>query len=305
MIDLAGYAHAAFALSAAAAVFAGLLAAVTWGGEGGWGANPGGRLERLASPPWLRRRVEPRPWGGDRKRAGRRALFLAPVAASGAICGFILAGGVVPAAIVGLGAAWAWEAAERARAEAGRRRFGEELEAALEVMVASLKAGRGLVEALEDASVQSAETVRTVLGEVITTHRAGRPLGEALDEMTRKWPLSELTYLGACLRAHARAGGDVTTLLLNLGGVLRERRRLARDLGAKTGEARSTATVLALLPPGLLAYILWAGPGQLRPLLGSAFGVAALVYAAVSWAVGVLVIRWMLAVVSRQIQGEG
>jgi len=227
------------------------------------------------------------------------------VAAGGAICGFVLAGGPVSAAVAGFGAVWAWEAVAREREEAGRRRFGEELEGALEVMVASLKAGRGLVEALEDASLRSAEPVRRVLSEVITAHRAGRPLVEALDEMGRKRPLPELAYLGACLRTHARTGGDVTALLLNLGGVLRERRHLARDLGAKTGEARSTAALLALLPPGLLVYILWAGPGQFKPLLGSTFGVAALAYAAVSWVAGVFLIRRMLATVTHQIEGEG
>ena len=303
----------ALTASVALAVVCGLAALGTHPGRPGWGGDVDSRLERLASPTWRRRASGAKPTQGGGEDAGERpeqapgaALvgLLAP-AAVGALAAWVLSGrgAMVLAGALGLG----WLAATRRgrwRA-AARRRFAAGLEEALESMVASLRAGRGLTQAVEDAADHSAEPVRSALRDVVIAVRAGQPLTTALAEMARTWPIPEVTYLRACLDTHSLTGGDVTALLLNLGGVLRERRHLSRELGGKTAEARSTAVLLALLPPGLLLYILWVEPGQLAPLLAASFGVAAALYSGISWLAGVMIIRKMLADVERAIEEEG
>jgi tight adherence protein B len=220
----------------------------------------------------------------------------------GALAAWVLSGRVAIALAGGLGLGWLAATRRGGRRAAARRRFAAGLEEALESMVAALRAGRGLAQAVEDAAGHSAEPVRSALRDVVIAVRAGQPLPTALAGMARTWPIPEVAYLRACLDTHSVTGGDVTALLLNLGGVLRERRHLSRELGGKTGEARSTAVLLALLPPGLLLYIPWIDPGQLAPLLAAPFGVASAVYSGVSWLAGVLIIRKMLGDVEREIE---
>jgi Flp pilus assembly protein TadB len=232
-------------------------------------------------------------------------LSLIALSVAGGIAGWMISGRWCIALGVAIGLGWLVRAGRRGLGPAERRRFGEGLEEALEGMVAALRAGRGLAQAVEDAAERSREPVRSALQDVVLAVRTGRSLASALAEMARRWPVPEATYLVACLETHSRTGSDVTALLVNLAGVLRQRRHLSCELGAKTGEARSTGVLLALLPPGLLFFILWADPAQFASLLQTSFGVVAVVYAAVSWLVGVVVTRKMLAGLEKDIEEEG
>jgi len=185
---------------------------------------------------------------------------------------------------------------------AARRSFARGLEDALETMVSSLRAGQDVAQAIAEARDRASGPLGGALERVVSSHRAGKPLGECLEDMLREWPTSEVAYFRACLGAHLRTGGDVTALLINLGGVMRERRNLAGDLASRTGEARATAALLALLPPALLTYILLTEPSQLRPLLSSPAGLGLGALAAVSWVIGVAVVRGLLDGLAREIE---
>lgn len=297
----------AAAVSAGLAVLTLLLALAARPGEAGWGGGLVGRLERLAAPAWRERTRGAGAGPGPGRGPGEPPLgWVAGVAIGtlGALAGRLLLGGPVPTALAAAGAVWAWRAGRSRARRVFRTRFQEGLEGALESMVASLRAGQGLVQAIQEAERQASGPVRAALAGVVARYQAGTPLTEALAEMAETWSLPEVSYLGACLGTHARTGGDVCALLLNLGGLVRERRTLARELAGRTGEARSTAALLALLPIGLLAYVVWVEPAQFDPLLASPAGLAALAYAAASWAAGVVVVRRMISGVTREIEEE-
>lgn len=320
MNELAGIALPTLAVTAGLAVLSALLALADGSARHGRGGRFGRRLERLARPVW-ERRFPPggRRTGGEDHAAaaglngpdfpkpawGSRFVALVRATAAGVVAGWVLSGQATVAAMSGVAAIWIAMARWRARNVGRRRRFAAGLEEALEAMVASLRSGQGLTQAVEEAATRSAEPVATALKGVVRAVQTGRPLPVALADLARDWSLPEVSYLSACLDTHLQTGGDVTVLLLNLGGMLRERRHLSRELGARTGEARATATLLALLPPGLLLYMVWFDASQLEPLLVVPFGRAAVIYAAASWLAGVLIIRKMLSALGREVEGEG
>jgi len=202
----------------------------------------------------------------------------------------------------GLAVLWLMFSGRSRVRSATRRSFAREFEDALETMVASLRAGRNVVQAITEATERVTGPLGRALERVVASHRAGRPLGACLDDMFDEWPTSEVAYFRACLGAHLRTGGDVTVLLLNLGGVMRERRTLAGDLASRTGEARATATLLSLLPPALLTYVLCTEPSHLGPLLSSPAGLGLSALAAVSWVIGIAVVRGLLGGLAREIE---
>ncbi len=322
MTALPGIALLSFAVGVALAVLGGLMALLAQPGERGWGVGGEGRLERLGHPAWALRPLGAGGPAGSGAGAGAGAgpgagsgagpgslelLPGRPLAAAAAtfaagLGGWLLLGGPVAGAVAAIAAMWLLRSRAAARRAALRRRFQDGLEAALETMVASFKAGKGLVQAIEDASREAGAPVSQALRGVLGDYRAGTPLDQALHRLTLAWPFPEVAYLSACLETHLRTGGDVTALLINLGGMVRERRHLVGDLAGRTGEARSTGSLLALLPPALLAYVLWSGPEQVLPLLSSPVGLAAAGYALASWVAGVYVTKRTLDALSREIE---
>ncbi|MEW6031259.1 MAG: type II secretion system F family protein [Bacillota bacterium] len=314
---------AAFGAAVGLAVFCLLVALRSGGGSGVWGGGRAGRLESLlrpvrrlavtprtggfpggAGPGAAARWLGPGPRGGGSPRtAGWPTVVLWGL--GGGAAGLVSLGSPVGAVLGGSASVWAYFLRRGAGEQTRMRSFQDGLEATLETMVASLKAGLGVAQALEQAARAGREPVRAALLRVLDLYRAGARLGDALETMTTEWPLPEVRYFAACLATHLRTGGDVTALLVNLGGLLRERRYLERELTARTNEARSTATVLALLPPGLLGYILWAGPTQLESLVSCRVGLLSAGLAAAGWAAGVVVLRRLLGGIRRQIKGGG
>jgi len=302
------------AASASLAVLCAILAYLSRAGQARWEPRDTlGRLHRLARPAWAGAPGRPGeqssgwPAGGGAGAIGPwagRLVKCGGTAAAGAVAGWVLFGGAGGLAAAGgaVAALWAVGTRESAARARDRRRLADGLERAVETMIAALKAGQGTVSALEEAQQRADGPFGQALTEVLDAYRAGEPLAAALERLEQGHPSAEVGYLRACLAAHLDTGGDITALLINLGGVIRERQRLARDLVGRTSEARSTAMILALLPPGLLGYILWVDPTQFEPLLGSSFGLAAAVYAGASWLVGVVVVHRMVTSVVREVE---
>lgn len=186
---------------------------------------------------------------------------------------------------------------------ADRRRFLGSVESVLEHLIASLKAGRSLGQALEEAADRADPPVSEALGDVVGRYRAGASLPSALSGLAERWPVPEVAYLAACLETHLRTGGDVTALLVNLNAVVRNRRQMIQDLCGRTSEARFSATLLALLPVLMMAYILWSKPGQLIPLWSSPVGRAAAGVATFLWLAGVWFVRGLVRSAAREVEG--
>ena len=79
-------------------------------------------------------------------------------------------------------------------------------------------------------------------------HSLGQPLEEALREMARRIESTDFAFFVTAVLIQRQTGGDLSQVLGNISGVLRQRIRLSQFVKAKTAEGRFTGYVLVAFP---------------------------------------------------------
>src|SRR4029078_11123405 len=119
-------------------------------------------------------------------------------------------------------------------------------------------------------------------------------LGEGLERMSERMPLPEVRFLTIVIGIQQQAGGNLSEALGNLSGVLRDRFRMSMKVKAWSSEAKSSAIILASLPPTVMVMVSMSTPDFIQPLFttktGTMFSPCGLIW----MVVGCLVMRKMI-----------
>jgi tight adherence protein B len=175
-----------------------------------------------------------------------------------------------------------------------QKKFQAELANSIDVIVRGIKSGLPLNECLSVIASESPEPVASEFREVIDQQRVGVPLSEALDRLTIRVPLPEVKFLAIVIAIQQQSGGNLAEALSNLSGVLRDRFRMAMKVKALSAEAKSSALVLASLPPGVMLMVYMSAPDYIRPLFATKTG-NFVIFAGLAWmGIGVAVMRKMI-----------
>jgi tight adherence protein B len=220
-----------------------------------------------------------------------------------AICGVICAGiaytgvnapmiGVVVAAFIGaMGIPRLFLSKLVKRRQA---KFIAEMANAIDVIVRGIKSGLPLNECLQVIARESPEPLASEFREVVEQQRMGITLGEGLERMCERMPLAEVRFLSIVIAIQQQAGGNLSEALANLSNVLRDRFRMQMKIKALSSEAKTSAMVLASLPPGVMSMVYLSSPDYIMPLFNTTIGNFMLAVGACWMATGVMVMRKMI-----------
>ena len=184
------------------------------------------------------------------------------------------------------------------RRRADRRTLAIELQLDgwLVVLSNALKAAPSLGEALATSAGLARPPMSEEVDLVLKEARLGSPIDQALFHMGDRVESRLLWGAIATLLVARQTGGDVSRILEETAGTLREMARLEGVVKTKTADARVQAYVLAGVPFGLLAAIHLIDPTWLSALGDSAMGGLIVAGAAALWVLGFLSARKILAV---------
>ena len=176
-----------------------------------------------------------------------------------------------------------------------RKKFVKQLPDALTTLAGSLRAGRSLGQALEALAREMEKPMGRELRKVVAEVRLGRPLNEALDDAVERVGSPDFRWAVLAIQIQAEVGGNLAELLNRVADTMRSRSRLRGEVKALTAEGRASAGMLVVMPPALGAVMFAVNPDYMMPIFTETTGHIMLGVSAVMIFVGFL---WMKKVVT-------
>lgn len=157
-----------------------------------------------------------------------------------------------------------------------------------------LSAGNSLEEAIGVAARESADPIRSLFSSVNRQVRLGAPLEQVLQELADIHRIRDLRVMALAAAINRRYGGSLREIFRSLIQAIRSRDMAVRELRALTGETRFSAFVLAIIPVGIMLYILALNPEYYTDIWAEQGGRFLLIGAALLQVAGVFVIWRMI-----------
>jgi tight adherence protein B len=176
-----------------------------------------------------------------------------------------------------------------------RKKFVKQLPDALTTLAGSLRAGRSLGQALEALAREMEKPMGRELRKVVAEVRLGRPLNEALDDAVERVGSPDFRWAVLAIQIQAEVGGNLAELLNRVADTMRSRSRLRGEVKALTAEGRASAGMLVIMPPALGAVMFAVNPDYMMPIFTETAGHIMLGISTVMIFVGFL---WMKKVVT-------
>jgi tight adherence protein B len=162
---------------------------------------------------------------------------------------------------------------------------------ALAMIVRSIRVGVPVIDAVRNVSLAAPNPTASEFNRLVEQISVGTPLDEAVTELAVRTGLAEYRFFATALSLQTQTGGTLSETLENLADVIRKRAALKARGHAMTAEARTSSSILALLPvvTGGMLYVL--NPGYMMLLFTDPTGKMFFSLAVISLSLGMLAIR--------------
>jgi tight adherence protein B len=183
----------------------------------------------------------------------------------------------------------------------GRRRksyqnkFLDELPNAVEAIVRGVRSGLPLNDSIRLVAKEAKEPVKSEFQRVLDQQAVGKSMAEAVPILFDRVPVPEVNFFIVVITVQQQAGGNLSEALGNLARVLRSRKAMKLKIKAMSSEAKASAGIIGSLPFIVAILVSLTSPTYLLPLVTTTTGELWLGIAAVMLALGVFVMRKMVA----------
>ena len=158
------------------------------------------------------------------------------------------------------------------RGEANRRRFGEQLPFALEVLATGLSAGLSFQQSLDFSKEEIGVPVGTLFARLSRRLSLGFSLEKAAKLTKDDYPDEGMMLILDGVVLQNQYGGDLVQMMTVLGKVLRERVELQKEVQAITAQGRLSGMVVAGLVPISAFFLFSFNPAYMEVMFESLIG---------------------------------
>jgi tight adherence protein B len=134
--------------------------------------------------------------------------------------------------------------------------FVGQLELALRLVAGGIRVGLGLRQALTMVIDELQDPARHEFRRIIGQTNLGISVYDAMDDMAERMPSNETLMLARVFRVQSQTGGDLSHILDQLAGTIKDRRVIQRKVTTLTAEGRMRAWVLPAIPIFLGLFII-------------------------------------------------
>jgi tight adherence protein B len=180
-----------------------------------------------------------------------------------------------------------------------RRRFNafEELfPDAISLMARALRAGHALTATLALVAEETPEPVKSEFRALSEQHNYGLPMQQVLRTFAKRIPMIDVQFFATAVLTQRETGGNLSEVLDNLAGVMRDRFRVRRQLQVLTAQGRTTGWFLAAVPIAVAIGMYMLDPAQMRGFIADPTGFRLLLTALLLELIGMVAIRRIVSV---------
>ncbi len=223
-------------------------------------------------------------------------LIRAAIAVVAFLIGFFLQRSLLVGLVLGIGGGFLPTLYIRSRQSRRLRAFDGQLPDVLDHLQGSLRAGYGLLQAVEWVSRQIPDPAGMEFDRVVREVQLGRTLLDALDSMVRRIPSDDLALIITAIRIQYEVGGSLAEVLETVAHTIRERVRIHREIRVLTAQQRYSGYVLMALPIGLAAFLMVVNPEYEMRLFEPGPTLCIPIGAAVMMVIGYIIMRKIIEI---------
>lgn len=143
---------------------------------------------------------------------------------------------------------------------------------AIDLMVAALRAGASIADALENAMSESHSPLLPQLEEVVGRIRFGDDPRTVYHGLTQRVPLETFLLFASALSVQAETGGSLAPTLASVGRTIRDRIEIARRIRSNSAQSE-VSTLAVFLLTYFIAILVWRGnPDQMDEFMATKIG---------------------------------
>ena len=166
---------------------------------------------------------------------------------------------------------------------------------AIDIVVRGIKSGLPVNDCIRIIANESPDPVGPEFAEIVEGQKLGIPLDAGLERMYERMPLAEVNFLAIVIAIQQKTGGNLAEALANLSKVLRDRRKMKAKIQAMSQEAKASAAIIGVLPPGVMGMLYFTNPEYIALLWTTSLGQGLLVMCGTWMLIGVLIMKKMIA----------
>ena len=161
---------------------------------------------------------------------------------------------------------------EARSADQRTQRIEEQLADAIDLMVASLRAGSALLASLEATLREAKMPMRAELETLAGRIRVGEDPRIVVRELAVRVPLESFRLFSHTLLVHWETGGSLAPALRTVGGTVRDRLEVSRRISAQAVESQISVIAVMAVTYGLAVFMRSSNPEPFHKLIYSLFG---------------------------------
>ncbi len=208
---------------------------------------------------------------GIRLTAGEFVILALSAATAGAAVGGLLFRLPGALALGALGLIVPRSLVNRSR-QRRRNAFAGQLDGTLQLLAGSMRAGYGLLQAVNNISAEAAAPTGQEFGRVLVETRLGRDLVDSLSALADRMDSDDFRWVSQAIDIQRSVGGDLSEILDTVAQTIRERNQIRRQIRALSAEGRISSYILIAIPFALVAFILVMAPEYIAPLWTTTVG---------------------------------
>jgi tight adherence protein B len=161
----------------------------------------------------------------------------------------------------------------------------------LQLVSNALRSGFAFTQAIELAAKQIEPPMQDELSYFLRDSSLGAPVEDSLKAMVERSGSLDLDMMVTSILVQRTTGGNLSEILDNVSGTIRERFQLKGEMRALTASQRLTGLILSVYPILLLGLFFVIAPSTMKVLVTDEIGIVLLAIALTLQAIGAFTIR--------------